>query len=87
MSTKPIKPNAQHLAFRKALEAAIAHHGQDLDAAELLAITANLVGQLIALQDQRCMTPSMAMHLVRTNIEAGNQQAVNSLLFQGGGHA
>lgn len=84
---KSLPPTAQHLAFRKALEAAIAQHGRELQAFELLAITSNLVGQLVALQDQRVMTPAMAMDLVAKNIASGNSQVMNSLLIDGGGHA
>lgn len=84
---KTIKPQAEHLAFRNALMAAIAQHGATLDAAELLALTSHFVGQLVALQDQRVMTPAMAMEIVATNIQQGNRDAVEPLLTQTGGNA
>lgn len=87
MSTKSTTPTAQQLAFRCALEAAIAQHGRTLDAVELLAVTSHLVGQLIALQDQRRYTPAMVMQLVQDNIEQGNSEVVNGLLTGVGGHA
>lgn len=84
---KSTTPNAQHLAFRKGLEACIAEHGKTLDAAELLAILSHLVGQVIALQDQRTVTPAMAMDLVASNIEQGNREAIAPLLNETGGTA
>lgn len=44
-------------------------------AVELLAIASQIVGQLIALQDQRTMTTARAMDIVIGNIEAGNARA------------
>lgn len=84
---KTVVPKAEHLAFRKALEAAIAQHGRTLKAEELLAIASHLVGQLVALQDQRTMTPEMAMDLIAANIQAGNDSAIDQLLTQTGGNA
>lgn len=80
-------PTPQQLAYRKALEEAMRAHGTTLDATELLPVTAHLVGQLIALQDQRTMTPSMAIELVQTNMEQGNQEVLAGLLNETGGHA
>jgi len=87
VNTKTAAPSVQQLAFRGALEAAIAQHGATLDATELLAVTSHLVGQLIALQDQRRYTPAMVMQLVQDNIEQGNSEVVNGLLAAEGGHA
>lgn len=90
MSVTPMKsvpPGAQHLAFRSALEAAMEAHAKTLDAVDILAILAHLVGQCIALQDQRTMTPAMAMALVSSNIEQGNQEVLAKLLTETGGSA
>jgi hypothetical protein len=81
------KPNPKQLTFRKALEQAISDYGRELMADELLAICSHFVGQLIALQDQRVMTPAMAMDLVASNIEQGNGEAINGLLNETGGTA
>lgn len=51
-------------------------HGDKIGAAEMLAIAANMIGKLIALQDQRVITNDMAMEIVGSNIELGNQQAI-----------
>jgi len=85
--TKSVKPEAKHLAYRNALMAAIAQHGQTLEADELLALTSHFVGQLVALQDQRVMTPAMAMEIVATNIQQGNRDAIEPLMTQTGGNA
>jgi len=42
----------------------------------MLAISARLVGMLIALQDQRRMTGTSVMDLVAENIKAGNADAI-----------
>jgi hypothetical protein len=80
-------PSQQQLAFRRGLEACMKEHGQTLEAIELLAVTAHLVGQLIALQDQRTVTPAMAMDLVSSNIEQGNREVIDGLLSATGGTA
>jgi hypothetical protein len=83
MRTKSQEPTPQHKAFRDDLIAAMRKHGH-LRADELLAMAAYVVGQLIALQDQRKMTPAMAMELVAKNIEAGNQHTLTEVLSAGG---
>lgn len=87
MKTNFHAPNAAHMAYRKAIEQAMRDHGATLQADELLAVTAHLVGQLIALQDQRVMTAEMAMHLVQVNLEQGNREVVDGLLNSTGGTA
>ncbi len=37
---------------------------------------ANMLGKLLAYQDQRTMTSAMAMEIVVQNIEEGNRQAI-----------
>lgn len=80
-------PNEQQLAFRHALEETIRTHGATLDAIELLAILSHLVGQVVALQDQRKYTGAKVMELVAENIEAGNRAVIEKLLSETGGHA
>jgi hypothetical protein len=84
---KSVAPSAAHIAFREALIAAVRTQGATLDVSEVLAVLSHLVGQVIALQDQRTVTPEMAMELVSSNMERGNQEAVDSLLYAPGGHA
>jgi hypothetical protein len=84
---KSVAPNAEHFAFRKALEGAMVQHGQTLDAQDMLALVSHLVGQLIALQDQRVMTADTAMQIVMSNIERGNREVIEPLLMKTGGSA
>ena len=59
--------------------ALLAEHKDKLTAIEMLAIAANLVGKLVAMQDQSAITPEQAMQLVSRNIEHGNQQAIAAM--------
>lgn len=75
---KLVKVTEEHTAFRDELVAVLRKHKQ-LKAEELLAVASYFVGQLIALQDQRKMTPSLAMQIVSVNIEAGNHHVIDGL--------
>lgn len=78
---KKVIANEQHKKFRKYLEGAIAMGAKDLPAEEILAITSNFLGQLIALQDKIRFTSEMVMEIVFENIQVGNQESVNQLLL------
>lgn len=65
----------RHQAARLALVDALRPF-EELHPEELLAVSAQFVGQLIALQDQQRITPAQAMNLVAKNIEAGNMAAI-----------
>lgn len=58
-----------------------------LTSEEVLALLAYMVGTTIALQDQRTITPEMAMDLVIANLTAGNKHAVDDLLNKTAGSA
>lgn len=79
MGHRSVAPDARHTAYLNELKAALGNSGKDIDAAELLAVTAQFVGMLIAQQDQRRMTPGMAMDIVAINIESGNATALAEL--------
>lgn len=70
---------AQHEALYQDLVALIRKHAGHLSGMEMLAVAANMVGKLIALQDQRSVSPATAMETVRKNIELGNQQALDQI--------
>jgi hypothetical protein len=78
MKLKPANP-AHEVAFQD-LNALLAKHADEMTAEEMLAVAANLVGKLIALQDQRTMTPDRAMAIVARNIEIGNAQAIETVM-------
>lgn len=80
---KSIKPTKEQTAFRDALIAILRKH-ENLRPDEMLAVASYFVGQLVALQDQRKMTPDMAMQIVASNIEAGNQHAMAEVMSAGG---
>lgn len=54
---------------------------------EALALFAHVTGLLIAMQDQRTMTPDEAMALVGRNIEQGNASAIDQMFSGPGGTA
>lgn len=80
---KSFKPTKEQTAFRDEMVSVLRKH-EHLRADEMLAVASYFVGQLIALQDQRKMTPRMAMELVASNIEAGNQYAMTEVKSAGG---
>jgi hypothetical protein len=84
MKMKTSLPTKQHMAMRDDLIAVIRKYGADMDAAAILAVASYTVGQIIALQDQRTMTPAMAMEVVAANIEAGNEHAQAEVKSAGG---
>jgi len=72
-------PSAEHHAFRTDAIALLDKHAGHLDKKEMLALAAHLVGQIIAMQDQRTMRPDMAMEIVARNIEVGNAEVLANL--------
>lgn len=75
-----MKPNAQHEAYLTELKACLGNGGKDLPVDQLLAVTSQFVGMLVAAQDQRTMTPERAMAIVARNLEIGNATAIEGLL-------
>jgi hypothetical protein len=78
MRERSKQPDARHTAYLDQLKAALGDSGKDLPAEELLAVTSQFVGMLIAQQDQRRFTPDMVMAIVGRNIEIGNASAIES---------
>lgn len=54
-------------------------HANKMTPLELLTIAANMVGKLIALQDQRTTSTELAMETVIRNLESGNQQVIDQI--------
>ncbi|TPN11691.1 hypothetical protein [Mesorhizobium sp. B2-1-2] len=84
---KVVQPSAEHERLRLSLCSVIRRKAPDMAAEEILAIFCQIVGQLIALQDQRRFTSDSVMALVSANIEMGNQHAVDNLLSETAGTA
>jgi len=57
----------------------VSKHADKLSSLELLAVAANMLGKLVAMQDQRTCSPSVAMEVVAQNIEHGNKQVLEEL--------
>lgn len=81
MKTKLVEPSEAckklHTDLANFLKKFCDDHGTTSE--ELLAILAYMVGQTIALQDQREWTGDKAMSFVAANIQKGNQDVIDSL--------
>lgn len=82
-----IEPTNAHQALYLDLSDLLRRHGESASALEILAISAQITGKLIALQDQTKVTKEVAMETVARNIELGNQQVIEALLQSKGGNA
>ena len=87
MSSSLRQAKPEHEVAYQELCALVNRHASKLSALELLAVAANMLGKLVALQDQRSITPSEAMEIVAKNIEYGNQQVLDQLKTKSEGRA
>ncbi len=71
--TKSIKPEYE-IAYKDIINLMRKH--DKISSVELLAVASNLVGKIIAMQDQRTMTNEKIMKIVADNIEIGNKQVI-----------
>lgn len=85
MSLHLAKP--QHEVLYQDLCKLVSKHADKLTAQELLAVAANMLGKLVAMQDQRTMSPAMAMEIVAQNLEHGNMDVIKQLANSKGGSA
>jgi uncharacterized protein YejL (UPF0352 family) len=76
---KPRPTSPEHEAMYQEIIAVLRKHEDSVDGVETLALLANLIGKLMAFQDQRKYTPEMLLQLISTNLETGNAQAIASL--------
>lgn len=77
MSVHTAKP--EHEVAYQDLCKLVSKHAPKVSAVELLAIAANMLGKLVAMQDQRTLTPDQAMEVVAKNIESWNQEIVDQI--------
>jgi hypothetical protein len=68
------------IAYQKLTALVRKQADKGLSTLELLALAANMVGKLVAMQDQRTVTPERALKIVADNVALGNEQAVEALL-------
>ena len=80
MKTKLHVAAPQHEIAYQDIVALVLKHGEHLSLVEMLAIAANMLGKLLAYQDQRNLTSAAAMEIVIQNIQMGNQQAVAEVM-------
>ncbi len=62
----------------------VSKHADELSAIEMLAIASNMVGKLLAMQDQRVTSVDLAKETMVRNIEEGNKQVVEQLMASQG---
>lgn len=74
-----VNSSTNHEKFRQELCDLLKKHSVSLSAMEMLAITANLVGKLMAMQVQRSSTLEEVITVVMVNIKSGNKQVVDDL--------
>lgn len=74
---KTYKPTMAHDEFNNDVTALLRKYGDHLSAQDMLALMSQVVGKVLAFQDQRSMTPEMGLEVIRANIEVGNKQAVD----------
>jgi hypothetical protein len=79
MKTKLHKADPKHEIAYQDIVALVRRHAEHLSSVEMLAIAANMLGKLLAYQDQRSMTPTAAMEIIIQNIEEGNRQAITEV--------
>ena len=77
----------EHEVLYQEITALVTRHARQLSPIEILAVASNMVGKLVAMQDQRVVTPAIAMETVSKNIEVGNKQAIDALANSQGGKA
>jgi hypothetical protein len=75
VSDKMVLARHEHQVVYQELTNLVKKHAGTLSQLEILAVAANMVGKLIALQDQTAVTPEQAMKIISYNIEAGNREA------------
>lgn len=82
---KSIPATAGQEAFRQELIQLCRRHMVEDTAEALLAIAAQAVGQMIAMQDARRYDSAMVMALVSENMMSGNKHAVEAAIAEAGG--
>lgn len=79
MKIKLTKARLDHKAAYADLARLVDKYTGGMDAIEILAVAANLVGKLTAMQDQRQYTPEEILEIVSSNVKEGNAEVVAAL--------
>lgn len=82
-----IDPSPEHQAFYSALTKALAYGEKEchLSQHEILAISAQIVGKVIACMDSTKYSTATAWEIVHVNIEIGNAQMLEQMQKDAGG--
>lgn len=75
VQTKPV-----HASFKKDLAKFLETYDDKLSAEEMLAVTSQVVGMMVAMQDQTKSSVAKIMEVVSLNIQTGNASAIAELL-------
>ena len=75
-----VKTTTVHKEFKQDLAKFLETYDDKLSAEEMLAVTSQVVGMMVAMQDQTRFTPVQVMEMVSKNIETGNAAAISELL-------
>jgi len=78
MSMRVAKP--EHEVLYQELAKLVGRYADKMTSEEVLAVGANMLGKLLAFQDQRTMTRERGLEIIIKNIETGNAQAVSELM-------
>lgn len=79
MAERRIPTNEKHIALKNAVLNAAGPYINELPANEVLAIFSQLVGMLIAMQDQTKYSNDAVFRLIEANIEIGNQSVLATM--------
>ena len=85
MKVQMAKPE-QEVAYQDLCQL-MSKHAASMTALELLAVASNMLGKLVAMQDQRTVSRDLALQVVAANLEKGNQAVVEELLSESMGSA
>lgn len=80
MALRTVDPDERHETLVNQLCQYLVKEAASMPAEELLAVLSQVLGMMIAYQDQRKYTPAMIMELVQQNIEVGNRRAIDKLV-------
>lgn len=77
---KLVPATEEHEALYQDLIDVLRKHAAKVPPLQVLAVLANMVGKVAALQDQGKVTPAIAMAVITHNITKGNQDVMEDLL-------
>jgi len=79
-SLKCVQCDTRHEVAYQDLCKLVSKHANELSSLQLLAIAGNMVGKLIAMQDQRSISAEQALEVLFYNLQAGNKQILDQIM-------